>query len=99
VEKAGYRERQLADLKLTFVGPERKPATDPKLPFKFLQSSPSLGPAFSCFYISEAAVGGYRLPARSGRRLKTALRTRIRNNLAGPTLLRDGVTKQRKLDS
>jgi len=30
VEKAGYRERQLADLKLTFVGPERKPATDPK---------------------------------------------------------------------
>jgi len=31
--RQGYRERRLADLKLTFVGAERKPPPDPKLTF------------------------------------------------------------------
>ena len=65
--RLGYRERRFAELKLTFVGPERKPATDPKLPFKFLQSSPSLGPASFRFCICEAAVHGKQLSARRRR--------------------------------
>ena len=95
--RVGKRQRYAA--KRPFKRAARGPGSDPKLPFKFLQSSPSLGPASFRFCICEAAVHGKQLSARSGRRLKTALRTRIRNNLAGPTLLRDGVTKQRKSDS
>jgi hypothetical protein len=40
---------------------------DPLQTFRFLQSSPTLGSPSSCFYISEAAVRGHQLPARSGR--------------------------------
>jgi hypothetical protein len=36
--RQGYRERRLAELKLTFVGAERKPAPDPLPSFKWPRS-------------------------------------------------------------
>jgi hypothetical protein len=59
-------KRQLDAGKCPFKRAVRRSGSDPKPPFRFLQSSPTLGPTCFRFCFSEAAVCGYRLPARSG---------------------------------
>jgi hypothetical protein len=56
-------KRQLDAAKRPFKCAARAPGSEPKPPFKFPQSRPTLGPTSFRFYISEAAGHGHQLSA------------------------------------